>query len=288
MVRSLPLAERHRGVGLQSVAEHVESAARGDHLRKRAAVVGVDNAHGRPESAVSEAGLGLHLQKVEYGDAGGLGAGAGSGRDGDVRLERSGHRSPLPYGSIDVREEVGGVRRVEVGGLGGVDAGAASDGDERVEIALRGEVDGGLERLVGRLDFDLVEQDGVDALDLSESSTTATGSSFAIRGSVTTATRLAPSRATSYPTSRVTPGPNLMAEVSMEKAVSRLWWGMVILPPTAGRGVQPRPHVRTFGRMCKPVPRPLAWRQRGSSGPESRRFPADNRLQPQARRRCFR
>ena len=54
--------------------------------------------------------------------------------------------------------------RVEVGGLGGVDAGAASDGDERVEIALAGEVDGGLERLVGRLDLDLVEQDGVDAL----------------------------------------------------------------------------------------------------------------------------
>ena len=32
------------------------------------------------------------------------------------------------------------------------------------KFALRGEVDGGLERLVGRLDLDLVEQDGVDAL----------------------------------------------------------------------------------------------------------------------------
>ena len=113
---------------------------------------------------MSEAGLGLHLQKVENGDAGGLGAGAGRGRNGDMRLERSGYRSPLPYRSVDVCEKVGGVCRVEVGGLGGVDAGAASDGDERVEVSLGGELDSGLERLVGRLDLDLVEQDGVDAL----------------------------------------------------------------------------------------------------------------------------
>ena len=48
-----------------------------------------------------------------------------------------------------------------------------------------------------------------------------TGSLRARLGSVTTMTRPAPSRLISWPTSEVTPGPNLMLEVSMEKAVSR-------------------------------------------------------------------
>ena len=52
------------------------------------------------------------------------------------------------------------------------------------------------------------------------SRTTATGSSLATRGSVTTMTRLAPSAAISLPISRVTPGPYLMLEVSIVKAVS--------------------------------------------------------------------
>ena len=55
-----------------------------------------------------------------------------------------------------------------------------------------------------------------------DSSVIATASLLAIRGSVTTITRRAPSRRISYPTSRVTPGPNLMLEVSIVYAVSRL------------------------------------------------------------------
>ena len=49
---------------------------------------------------------------------------------------------------------------------------------------------------------------------------TATGSLLARRGSVTTMTRLAPSFFMSKPTSRVTPGPYLMLEVSIVNALS--------------------------------------------------------------------
>ena len=50
--------------------------------------------------------------------------------------------------------------------------------------------------------------------------TMATGSNLATRGSVTTITRLQPRLAMSLPISRVTPGPYLMLEVSIVKAVS--------------------------------------------------------------------
>ena len=49
----------------------------------------------------------------------------------------------------------------------------------------------------------------------SDSSVISTASLLAIRGSVTTITRRVPSRCISYPTSRVTPTPNLMLEVSI-------------------------------------------------------------------------
>ena len=62
---------------------------------------------------------------------------------------------------------------------------------------------------------------------LSESTVTVVASLCAMRGSVKTITRRAPSRRISYPTSRVTPGPYLMLDVSIENAVS---FGMALLP----------------------------------------------------------
>ena len=61
-----------------------------------------------------------------------------------MRLERTGSPSPLNYESVDVGEEVGGVGRVEVGGLSGVDVGATADGHERVKVSLTGELNGGV------------------------------------------------------------------------------------------------------------------------------------------------
>ena len=160
--RGLPAAEGHGGVGLEAVAEDVEAGAGDDHAGERRRVVGVDDAHVRPEGAVGDAGLGLHVEQVEDGDAGGLAAGAGRGRDGDEWLERAGYGLSPADGGVDVVEEVGGVRGVEVGGLCGVDAGAASDGDVAVEAAVGGEGGGVLEGDVGGLDADAVEQHGVD------------------------------------------------------------------------------------------------------------------------------
>ncbi len=55
----------------------------------------------------------------------------------------------------------------------------------------------------------------------SASSVTATGSLALMPGSVTTITRRPPSWRMSCPISRVTPGPYLTLDVSMEKAVSK-------------------------------------------------------------------
>ena len=90
---------------------------------------------------MGDAGLGLALHEIEDRDAGRFAAGAGRGRNGDQRLERSGHRLAAADRRVDVVEEVGRIGRVEVGGLGRVDRAAAADGDERVELPCPGDVD---------------------------------------------------------------------------------------------------------------------------------------------------
>ena len=62
----------------------------------------------------------------------------------------------------------------------------------------------------------------------SDVSAARTGSLSDRPGSVSTITLRAPRRRISYPTSRVTPGPCLMLEVSMVKAVSRLLTSLIL------------------------------------------------------------
>ncbi len=49
---------------------------------------------------MGDAGLGMHRDEVEDGDAGRLAAGAGGGRNGDQRLERPGTGVAWPIGAL--------------------------------------------------------------------------------------------------------------------------------------------------------------------------------------------
>ena len=80
-----------------------------------------------------------------------------------MRLQRTRHGAKLAVGQVDVGQEIGGVGGVQIGRLGGVHGRAAAQRHEAVEMAVPGEVGGGEERFVGRLDGDLVENHGVDA-----------------------------------------------------------------------------------------------------------------------------
>ena len=97
---------------------------------------------------------------------------------------------------------------------------AAADGNITIEAALDGESDRDLQRAVGGLNLNLIKQHRIDPCIPQCLSTTSTGSVAARLGSVTTMIRRAPKRPTSYPISRVAPGPYLMLEVSIVKADS--------------------------------------------------------------------
>ena len=217
----LPLMVRQRREGLHRVREDVQPRAGGHQRRHGAGVVRVDDAERRAQRPVGDAGLGVQRLVVEDRHSGRLRAGAGRRGDGDEWPQRARDRSAFADRRVDVGQQRRGVGRVEIGGLGRVDDAAAADGDEAIEAAVRGERGGLHERLVGRLDADLVVEDGVDAFLRSAASAVATVSPAASRGSVTTMTRRPPSRAMSAPTSRVAPAPNLIDEVSMVKRVSR-------------------------------------------------------------------
>ena len=58
----LAAAERQGRVRLKPVTQHVEPAARRDHRRQVAHVVGIHNAHDRPQRPVGDPRLGLHLK----------------------------------------------------------------------------------------------------------------------------------------------------------------------------------------------------------------------------------
>ena len=64
-----------------------------------------------------------------------------------------GTRLALADRRVDVRHELGGMRRVQVRGLAGVHDRAAADRDVAVEAAVGGEPRRVLERRVGRLDL---------------------------------------------------------------------------------------------------------------------------------------
>ena len=100
----------------------------------------------------------MQRRVVEDRHAGGLASGSRSGGNGDQRLERPGSRLSLSDGRVDVVEKVGRIRGVEIGRFRGIDGRSAAHGDERVEVALRGELDRLAKGDVGRLDVDAIEQ----------------------------------------------------------------------------------------------------------------------------------
>ena len=127
-------------------------------------VVRVDDAQIGPQHVVRDAGLDVPLQQVEDRHAGRLAACAGGGRDGDQRLEPSGHRLALADRRVDIRQEVRRIGRVQVGGLGRVHHRSAADRDVAIETAVGGEPDRLLERDVGRLDPHAIVQHRIQPL----------------------------------------------------------------------------------------------------------------------------
>ena len=139
------------------MAQHVQACRRRHRGRLRARILRVDQADGWLQPAAGDAGLGVHRQIIEDGDAGGFAACAGRGGNGDERFQRAGNGPAFADGRVDVFQQIGGIATVQVGGLGGVHRGAAADGDEGVEIAGLRDGDGFQERFVGGLDAHAIE-----------------------------------------------------------------------------------------------------------------------------------
>ncbi len=153
-----------RGQRLDRVPQHIEAGARRHHLGHAARVVWIDDAHHRPQRAVGDARLGVHLDVIEDRDAGRLAAGAGCGRDGDQRLAAGQALACLADRRIDIGQEVGGIGGIQVGGLGGIDAGTTADRHVAVEGAIGRELDRLVEGGIGRLDAGAIEQYRVQPL----------------------------------------------------------------------------------------------------------------------------
>ena len=89
---------------------------------------------------------------------------SGRRRNGHERFDRTRDRQPFADRRVDEIEEIGVVRRVQVGGFGRVDRAAASDGDKRIELGRGGQRRGRIAKAgIGRLDDDAVVNIEIDA-----------------------------------------------------------------------------------------------------------------------------
>ena len=79
-----------------------------------------------------------------------------------MRFQRTRGRAEFAVREIDVSQEVGGVRRIQVGGFCRIHGRPAAQRDETVEFSFRGERGGRHEGLVGRFDFDFIVNDVID------------------------------------------------------------------------------------------------------------------------------
>ena len=152
-----------RGKGLDGVAEDVEAVGGDDGRRQGGQGIGIEDAQLGAQMGAHHAGLGLHLEQVEDGDAGAFACRAEGGRTGDVGFQRPRHRARLADGGVDVGEELRRMGGQQVGRLAGIHHRAAADRDEAVETAFGGERGPRLERAVRRLDLHGVVDDAVDA-----------------------------------------------------------------------------------------------------------------------------
>ena len=143
--------------------------------------------------------------QIEDRHAGRFAAGAGGGRNGDQRLERPGHRLAPADRRVDVVEEVGRIRRVQIGRLGRVDRAAAADGDERVELSLAARRRSPSRKLasVGSTRTRSKTSKSTRATFIAATTVSPTGKRQSA-GSITTSVRRT-SSTRSIPTSRVTP-----------------------------------------------------------------------------------
>ena len=162
-LRRGPVGVGYRRVRLDRMRENVESRRGGDGRRQRARVVGIEQAQRRFQVAVRDAGLGMHGDKVEDGDAGRFAAGSRRCRRREQRLQGARNRTALADRRIDVLQEIGGIRRIQIGGLGGVDRRSAADCDESFRLDCDRFPDGFLKRSIRRLHGDLAVKRNLDA-----------------------------------------------------------------------------------------------------------------------------
>ena len=111
------------------MGEDVKRRRGGDHRRHGDGIERVDKAKGWFQQPGGNAGLGVHFLEVENGDAGGLTAGAGGGRNGEQRLGRAWNRGAFADRGVDIEKKVvGRIGGIEIRGFGRVDHRTASQG----------------------------------------------------------------------------------------------------------------------------------------------------------------
>ena len=157
-----PLRERTRGERLDGVAQHVHSARGDDSRRQRARATRIDDGFGRTQSHRRDAGLGVEREPIEDRDARDLAAGPRGRRACEMGGERAGHGETIAERRVDMAAKLRRMRRVEVGRLGRIDDRAAADRDVAIDPGIAREPDRLVERCIGRLDRDGVEDADLD------------------------------------------------------------------------------------------------------------------------------
>ena len=156
--------ERHRGIRLERVAQHVHAARRGDLRVHRHRQPRVEDREPWPDHRVADAGLELEGEDVEHAHRGRFGPSARRRGDRDQGLECVHGRAAQADRPVQVVGQVAGVGRQQVHDLGGIDDRAAPDGHEAIEASLGPDPGDCLLRGgIGGLDRNALETDDLDA-----------------------------------------------------------------------------------------------------------------------------
>lgn len=116
-------------VGLERVAEDIQTRGSLDLLGHGDGVEGIHNSEKGLEGSVGNTSLGLSGHEIENGSSGGLGSGSSGGGDCDQRLELNVDGLGLTNGGVDKVQKLGiGEALVEVGHLGSIHDGASTNG----------------------------------------------------------------------------------------------------------------------------------------------------------------
>ena len=117
-----PLGERNRRVGLNGVAQNVQSA-RGCHLRWHcASVVWIQQSQSGLQTAVGNPGFCVQFAQVKDADASCLASSSGRRWDRYQRFQRPWYRQTLADWRVYVIQEIRwGKGRVKIHGFGGID-----------------------------------------------------------------------------------------------------------------------------------------------------------------------